>query len=207
MKKLNRALFAGALALLCTSCHEVTEANYQVIPLPQETNLTKETPFELNGSTTIVYPESNAQLKRNAEFLAEYLTQSAIGIGNPSTQAIAEGAEAKNNTIVLGLDPTIENKEGYVLTVTPQNVFIKGKTESGVFYGIQTLRKSIPPTKTGFEKIVLPAGTIKDAPRFPYRGMHLDVGRHFFPVEFIKEYIDLLALHNMNTFHWHLGRG
>lgn len=204
MKKLNRALFAGALALLCTSCHEVTEANYQVIPLPQETNLTKETPFELNGSTTIVYPESNAQLKRNAEFLAEYLTQSAIGIGNPSTQAIAEGAEAKNNTIVLGLDPTIENKEGYVLTVTPQNVFIKGKTESGVFYGIQTLRKSIPPTKTGFEKIVLPAGTIKDAPRFPYRGMHLDVGRHFFPVEFIKEYIDLLALHNMNTFHWHL---
>lgn len=204
MKKLNRALLAGALALVCTSCHKVTEANYQVIPLPQEMNLTKETPFELNGNTTIVYPENNELLKHNAEFLAAYLAQAAIGIGNPPTQATAEGAEVKEQTIVLDIDPTIENKEGYVLTVTPKNVFIKGKTENGVFYGIQTLRKSIPPTKTGFENIVLPTGTIKDAPRFSYRGMHLDVGRHFFPVEFIKEYIDLLALHNMNTLHWHL---
>lgn len=64
-------------------------------------------------------------------------------------------------------------------------------------------RKSIPATTAG-TKIALPAVTIKDYPRFSYRGMHLDVSRHFFPIEFVKKYIDLLALHNMNTFHWHL---
>ena len=80
---------------------------------------------------------------------------------------------------------------------------LNGQTENGVFYGIQTLRKSIP-SQTIASSILLPAGTIQDEPRFSYRGMHLDVGRHFFPIEFVKKYIDLLALHNMNTFHWHL---
>ena len=107
------------------------------------------------------------------------------------------------NAIVLGLDPGIANKEGYVLTTTPEGISINGQTENGVFYGIQTLRKSIPAGAKG-ATVLIPAGEIKDEPRFSYRGMHLDVGRHFFPKEFIKKYIDLLALHNMNTFHWHL---
>ena len=107
------------------------------------------------------------------------------------------------NAITLGLDPDIANKEGYVLTTTPEGISINGQTENGVFYGIQTLRKSIPAEAKG-ATILIPAGEIKDEPRFSYRGMHLDVGRHFFPIEFIKKYIDLLALHNMNTFHWHL---
>ena len=82
-------------------------------------------------------------------------------------------------------------------------ITITGATPAGVFYGMQVLRKSIPAQAQGAD-ILLPAGEIKDAPRFAYRGMMLDVGRHFFPVEFVKEYIDLLALHNMNTLHWHL---
>ena len=80
---------------------------------------------------------------------------------------------------------------------------IAGGTPQGVFYGIQTVRKSLPILATATE-VTLPATVITDAPRFGYRGMHLDCARHFFTVDFIKEYIDLLALHNMNRFHWHL---
>ena len=200
MRKLNHALLAGALALACASCTAEKEANYQVIPLPQEVSLTQENPFKLNENVLIAYPENNALLQRNAEFLSEYIQQATNYA--PKTKAIAAGEQVKN-AIVLGLDPSIANKEGYVLTTTPEGININGQTENGVFYGIQTLRKSIP-AEAKEATILIPAGEIKDEPRFSYRGMHLDVGRHFFPKEFIKKYIDLLALHNMNTFHWHL---
>lgn len=200
MRKLNHALLASALALACASCSTEKEANYQVIPLPQEVSLTQTTPFKLNENVLIAYPESNTLLQRNAEFLSEYIQQST-GYA-PKTKAIAAGEQVKN-AITLGLDPGIANKEGYVLTTTPEGISINGQTENGVFYGIQTLRKSIPAEAKGVT-ILIPAGEIKDEPRFSYRGMHLDVSRHFFPLEFMKKYIDLLALHNMNTFHWHL---
>ena len=200
MRKLNHALLAGALALACASCTAEKEANYQVIPLPQEVSLTQENPFKLNENVLIAYPENNALLQRNAEFLSEYIQQATNYA--PKTKAIVAGEQVKN-AIVLELDPGIANKEGYVLTTTPEGISINGQTENGVFYGIQTLRKSIPAETKG-ATILIPAGEIKDEPRFSYRGMHLDVGRHFFPKEFMKKYIDLLTLHNMNTFHWHL---
>ena len=201
MRKLTHMLLAGTLILACSSCGVETTANYQVIPLPQEVALSQESPFKLNAGTIIAYPENNALLKRNAEFLAEYISQST---GRTlQTEALAPGAEAPKGAITLGLDPAIGNREGYVLTVKADRVTLNGQTENGVFYGIQTLRKSIP-SQTIASSILLPAGTIQDEPRFSYRGMHLDVGRHFFPSEFVKKYIDLLALHNMNTFHWHL---
>ena len=202
MNKLSHLVLAGLLALACTSCaRQDIEASYQVVPLPQEVSLNAETPFRLNRNTLIAYPEGNDLLKRNAEFLAEYIGQ-ATGFVLP-TQGLAEGKEPAKHSIVLGLSADIANKEGYVLDVQADNVFLNGQTPNGVFYGIQTLRKAIPAQTTATD-ILLPAGVINDEPRFPYRGLHLDVSRHFFPLEFIKEYIDLLALHNMNTFHWHL---
>ena len=200
MTELYHALLAGAVALACTSCRVEKEADYQVIPRPQEISLTQEKPFTLSKNVLITYPESNALLKRNAEFLSEYIRQ-ATGYA-PKVKAAKERETAKN-AIALGLNPDIENEEGYVLTTTSESIQINGRTENGVFYGIQTLRKSIPAEAQKAD-VLLPAGCIKDEPRFAYRGMHLDVCRHFFPIEFIKEYIDLLALHNMNTFHWHL---
>lgn len=200
MRKLNHTLLASAIALACTACGTEQEANYQVIPLPQEVSLTQAEPFKLGENILIAYPENNALLKRNAEFLSEYIQQST-GYA-PQVKGMAEAEQVKN-AITLGIDPAIANKEGYVLTTTPEGIRINGQTENGVFYGIQTLRKSIPAEAKG-NAILVPAGEIKDEPRFPYRGMHLDVCRHFFPIEFVKKYIDLLALHNMNTFHWHL---
>lgn len=198
--KLNHVLLAGTIALTCASCQTGLTADYQVIPLPQEVNLTQEKTFKLSRNTRIVYPESNDLLRRNAEFLSGYISQST-GY-TLRTEAVA-GSEQVKNAITLAINPGIAGKEGYVLTTTARGVTIEGQTESGVFYGIQTLRKAIPAEAQG-ASILLPLGTVKDEPRFSYRGMHLDVGRHFFPTEFIKKYIDLLALHNMNTFHWHL---
>lgn len=200
MTKINHALLAGFIALACTSCKTEKEANYQVIPLPQEVSLTQEKPFQLTSSTCITHPEGNDLLKRNAEFLSEYIRQ-ATGYA-PRVKALKEG-ETEKNAINLALDTTVGNQEGYVLTATSESIRIAGQTANGVFYGCQTLRKSIPVEAQGAD-ILIPAGYIKDEPRFAYRGMHLDVCRHFFPLEFVKEYIDLLALHNMNTFHWHL---
>jgi hexosaminidase len=90
--------------------------------------------------------------------------------------------------------------EGYELIASPSGVTIRGASPAGLFYGLQTLRQLLPVDGSGR----IPTVTIRDAPRFPYRGMHLDVGRHLFPVAFIKRYIDLLARYKLNTFHWHL---
>lgn len=99
-------------------------------------------------------------------------------------------------------------QEGYRLSVSPAGIDISAATDAGVFYALQTLRQLLPAEIYGVERVarnwVMPAVTVVDQPRFGWRGMHLDVGRHFMPVAFIKKYIDLLALHKMNRFHWHL---
>ena len=201
MKKINKVWMAAALVAVCTACGKEAEATYQVVPLPQEVSLTQEAPFCLKKSTPIAYPEGNTLLQRNAEFLSEYIEQ-ATGYA-PQVKAFAPDSEPAKGSIVLNIDDDIENAEGYTLTVDADGVEIEGQTPNGVFYGVQTLRKSIP-MGTGATDILLPAGTVKDEPRFGYRGFMLDVSRHFFPVEFIKNFIDILALHNINTFHWHI---
>lgn len=195
-----KTLLIPFIACLFAACSSKQQASYSVVPLPQEISLNRDNPFLMNEKTIVAYPGNNLLLKRNAEFLSEYVNQST-GY-KLQLKALFEG-ESAENAIVLELNPKIGSKEGYLLSVTEKGILIEGQTENGVFYGIQTLRKSIPAVARG-SAILMPAGTVKDEPRFAYRGMHLDVARHFFPVEFVKEYIDLLALHNMNTFHWHL---
>jgi len=92
--------------------------------------------------------------------------------------------------------------DAYTLDVTKDGVVIEGDTYAGTFYGLQSLIQLLPVEQS--TALVIPAVAIQDAPRFAYRGMHLDVGRHMFPISFIKKYIDYLALHKMNYFHWHL---
>jgi hexosaminidase len=114
--------------------------------------------------------------------------------------------------ILIHVDSTMaaSGREAYSLSVTSAQVCVRAATAAGVFYGIQTLLQLMPPEvydtlmRAANRPFEIPAVTINDAPRFPYRGMHLDVSRHFFPASFIKRYIDLLALHKFNVFHWHL---
>ena len=185
---------AGFMLLSCNT--EVKEANYQIIPLPQEISVMDQAaPFILSNGTKIMYPEGNEKMQRNAEFLASYI-KDLTG----KSLAVQAGTDGKG--IILQLGGNAKNPEGYQLKVTSDQVVISGPTEAGVFYGIQTLRKSIPVAQ-GVD-IALPAVEINDYPRFSYRGAHLDVSRHFFPVDSVKRFIDMLALHNMNRFHWHL---
>lgn len=90
----------------------------------------------------------------------------------------------------------------YRMQVKKNGIYVSGDNENGVFYGVQTLLQLLPVNKSS--TLSIPYVNIEDYPRFAYRGLHLDVGRHFFPINFIKKYIDYIAFHKMNYFHWHL---
>lgn len=187
------------LLIVLLSCQkESIEADYQIIPLPQQIQIvSNEKPFILNERTRILYPEENKGLKDCAQLLAQYIkdkTHKEITIGS---------GKDTNNAILLQILPKDKNPEGYQLEVSRQHIIINGNSEAGVFYGIQNLRKSLPIAQDN-ENIILPAVHINDFPRFPYRGAHFDVSRHFFSVNEVKTYLDMMALHNMNTLHWHL---
>lgn len=188
-------LTAGALA--ACSPKDVRTGDLNVIPLPQEmTETANAAPFVIRTSTTICYPEGNAKLERTAHLLASYIKE-------VTGTEVKIGTKAGDNCIVLGLDPAIAQKEGYELNITADRVTLNGQTEAGVFYGAQTIHKALPITE-GKALGSLPAGNVKDYPQYSYRGFMIDVGRHFFSVDYLKELIDVMALHNINYFHWHL---
>ena len=189
----------GIACLICMAwaCSSVQQsADYRVVPLPNEIVSTMGEPFRLDNQVKILYPENNPDMQRNAAFLAEYVKEST-----GRTLAVAPGTEG-THAIVLQLGLDVENPEAYRMEVNANQVTIAAASPAGVFYGIQTLRKSLPVGQEG--EIVLPPVTINDEPRFAYRGMMLDVCRHYFSLDSIKRYIDILALHNINRFHWHL---
>ena len=188
-------LAGGGLAACAPS--EVQTGDLNVIPQPQEVITTAEAaPFVIRSSTSICYPEGNAKLERTAHLLASYIKE-------VTGTEVKIGTKAGNNCIVLGLNPAIAQKDGYELNITADQVTINGSTEAGVFYGTQTIHKALPITG-GKALGSLPAGTVKDFPQYGYRGFMIDVGRHYFPVAYLKELIDVMALHNINYFHWHL---
>lgn len=194
--------FLQLMGLLCLSiiftsgATKKSVANYHVIPLPNEIIVQKNKHFILDENVKIVYPTSNEKMQKNANFLSQYIKdQCGIEI-NTTTDSKTK------KSIALRLDLESADPEAYRIVVNPQQIIVSASTENGIFYGIQTLRKSIPTEKS--TTVEFPAATVNDAPRFPYRGMHLDVARHFFSVDEVKTYIDILALHNVNTFHWHL---
>ena len=176
------------------NCHEnkIYNTEVYIIPKPLTQTINKGS-FVLSNSTGINYPEA---FRVSAEFFESYIKES---------KAILL---TKGDEIQFILDTTIENDEGYSIEILPERIEIKAKTDQGAFYAVQTLRQLLPSefeNGTFKEKeVILPCITILDAPQFAYRGMHLDVSRHMFSVDFIKRYIDALAMLKMNTFHWHL---
>lgn len=197
MKKWFISMGMGCLLVLAAACSSVQQsADYRVVPLPNEITPMEGKAFTLDNRVKILYPEGDADMQRNAGFLAGYVLEST-----GKTLAVEAGATG-SHAIVLRLGLQTENPEAYLLEVNEDQVTITGSSAAGVFYGIQTLRKSLPVAKDA--QVVLPPVRVNDAPRFAYRGMMLDVCRHFFSLDSVKRYIDILALHNINRFHWHL---
>lgn len=203
MKKLSTLLIAG-LMLLAMGCSQKNN-EYNLVPYPQELTA-QQGSFELNQSTKVLYNGSE-----NSQFVAQVFAdfiQPATGL--QLTVESTEGQAAVKNAVCFVEDTNLKGVEGsYQLEVTGNGILVKANNPVGLFYGFQTIRQLMPAELEAKEVVngivwTVPAVAITDAPHFSYRGLHLDVGRHFFPVDFIKKYIDLLALHKMNVFHWHL---
>lgn len=125
------------------------------------------------------------------------------------TECIVEEEKREKNIVFFDLDTSIAD-EGYSLDIDPSKIIIKASSAAGFYYAVQSLKQLLPIAVYGdkesdlVEEWEVPCAHIDDAPRFSYRGMHLDVARHFFSVDEVKRYIDLLAMHKLNVFHWHL---
>lgn len=196
MKKFLILLGTSACIMALAMCKEgvTTTAQYSVVPLPASIEETAEAkPFALTSKTVIAYPETDTVLARQASLLAEYIdAQTGIKVST------APG----DGNILLASNLSAENPEAYTLVVNADKVEIDGASAAGTFYGIQTLRNAIPSENA--DKVLLPEVKISDEPRFGYRGAHLDVCRHFFPADSVKKFIDLMAMHKLNKFHFHI---
>ena len=199
--RVKNIIAIGIIAMTLISCSgELQKADYQVIPLPKNiTENTAEKPFILSKNTCITYPTSQVELAKEANFLSEFLNE-ILGY----SLKVEASDSFKTGAINLSVDPTIfTEKDSYKIIVNENNINIISSETSSAFFAIQTLRKSLPFDAKG-ENIVMPAAEIYDYPRFGHRGMMLDVSRHIFDLDSIKEFIDVMALHNMNKFHIHL---
>jgi hexosaminidase len=158
--------------------------------------------FVFSARTTVILPVSHDAFDFTADYLRKHLA-AASGYALKSAPR-----RPSTNVVVFSADSGL-GREAYTLRVTPQRIDITSGDPAGAFYAVQTLLQLLPPEvfSTGRVKGVhwtVPCVTIEDHPRYTWRGMHLDCARHFFPVEFVKRYIDEIAFHKLNTFHWHL---
>ncbi|MGJ8684130.1 MAG: beta-N-acetylhexosaminidase [Nonlabens sp.] len=192
-----RFLILLSLILTLFSCDEpkVSLLSPSIIPAPQSLQVNPGH-FTINNQTTI---SNGDDFTASYKFLTAFLEK--------ATARKWKTEYSDNNAIVLEYDASITSKEGYSIISKDRNITIKASSDAGAFYAVQSLIQLMPAALQIPETsntIHIPAVTIKDEPRFAYRGMHLDVSRHMYDVEFIKKYIDAMAMLKMNTFHWHL---
>lgn len=191
---------ALAAVMLLASCNQKQATAPALIPQPVEIKVSAGQ-YRLAPGTGITWSGSP-----ETAGVAEQLALSL----RPATGYELAVAEGTDGEISLVTDASQEWKpEEYRLTVEKRKVTLSAGTAEGLFRGVQTLRQLFPPQIFGTEpaddvKWAVPCVTVSDYPRFEWRGMHLDVSRHFFDKEFVKRYIDILAMHKMNVFHWHL---
>jgi hexosaminidase len=203
MKKILYFIMACLILLSGCKNSSLPVSDMAIIPAPVSIKSLKGK-FVFSDKTRIILSQQGDDIKLAADFLA-MLVKNPTGL----ELKIMNGNKPSIRSVFMKIDTTVINNEGYILTVTEKKIVIGAKSAAGLFYAVQTLRQLMPvevETPAIVKGIVLsvPACEIKDQPQFAYRGMLLDVGRHLFPVEYIKRYIDMIALHKMNTFHWHL---
>lgn len=170
-------------------------SSVNIIPAPVQLML-KNGNFVLDKSVSVQFQASSKELRQAGTFFI-HAVNNLSGMEMP-----VNAVSAKSIRFVIGKYDEIGN-EGYLLNVSSDKVEIEANTRAGIIYGIQTMLQTLPPIRTNAE-LSIPCMYIKDYPRFAWRGMHLDVSRHFFGTDIIREYIDLMAAYKMNTFHWHL---
>ncbi len=185
---------------------------YTIIPRPASIDA-RPGEFVVNPSTRIRVPVGQIALKTMAETFAGQLHLSTgLTVQILETDQTMNTADAllTNAIVFVPVTDTALGAEGYRMDVTAQRITIEATAPKGFFYAVQTLYQLLPPVVLGniqaatLQNQAIPACRIVDRPRYRYRGLHLDVSRHFFPVAFIKKQLDLMALHKFNTFHWHL---
>ena len=195
------------VVLLCAIClwaqhivaAEVSTGNWNIIPLPSQVNEVKAKGFTLKDGCTVRVSETGNEsenMHRNARMLIN-------GVANAVNIAMTESSKKRRGEVVLSLDSTLADEQ-YSIKADSRSIIVKGGSAKAVFYGIQTIIKALPANCQNIKKVTLPAVQISDSPRFAYRGFMIDESRHFFGVDYIKCVIDMLALHNINYFHWHL---
>ena len=205
-KRINQiiSLMLFGFIVFCMSCTQQkngieTKNSIKVIPQPKSVKSLNSS-FAVTSETRIITNSKDDKILSTAQLLSGALSQILENDINVSSDD-----ENQKNIIVLsesGEDKSL-GKEGYTLIVDKNRIMIKGQP-AGLFYGMQTLLQLIPVESAGNDKILIPACEINDQPRFVWRGMHLDVSRHFFGPKMIKKYIDIMAMYKLNTFHWHL---
>jgi len=182
------------------SCIRAEGGALSIIPEPVNTKTYKGY-FTVDSKTKVL---SNI-VGEEGDALKEYLTnhiESFYKI-NPLERGFSD--RASKGDIFLKLDERVDiPAEGYKLRVAKNGITITGKDNAGLFYGIQTLIQMMPPESDSLQQVNTPLAEITDYPRFKWRGLHLDVCRHFMPKEFVLKYLDYMAMHKLNTFHFHL---
>jgi hexosaminidase len=203
-KLTNYFMVAFFLMLLACSSPEVKFYNEGIRIVPQPNDLVAgEGSFTLNPKTVFVVEDAAEVQSVIGFFNAKIKTATGFNLA-------VQAGEVSANYISVKIMPEREmGDEAYALTVSEAGVAIEAKTARGAFYGLQTMLQLLPaeiesPVMVSDVPWEMPAVTINDAPQFPYRGMHLDVCRHFIPVENIKKHLDMMALFKLNKFHWHL---
>ncbi|RKE55852.1 beta-N-acetylhexosaminidase [Sphingobacterium detergens] len=193
------------LTLLLISLNSMVTAQTKPAIIPEPVLYTQgEGTFTIDAGTSIVIPQSHTELKPLAEHLNKWIAEL-----NGTTLAIANGSEKSTSTISLLLNPSlnnINNDEGYQLSITKNKVILQARKPAGLFNGLQTFRQLLCQAGNGpqQQQLSLPVVEITDYPRFQWRGLMLDVSRHFFSTDFVKKFIDDMARYKYNVFHWHL---
>ena len=206
MKKLSFFLFI-ALVIAGTLSANAQRAEYDVIPLPKEVKVDSASVFVLKNGMGVSFDASNEEVYRNVLFFRQWVEETtgvtlklAPGDKKAAIRMSLDYPKAKGE---VESDLTEQQKEAYMIKVDKKGIAIIARQPIGLFRAAQTLRKSLPIVKNA-DKVELPYAEIFDEPRFEYRGVLLDCGRHYFTVEFIKKFLDVMALHGSNQFHWHL---
>lgn len=186
------------MLLGCLLLNAQAQSKVNIIPQPVSLRVVDGF-FTLDGNTSIRFGSTNKELKAAADFFAAYV-KNVTGCSLPLNVA------GKHTVQLVISKMALLGKEGYQLDVSPNKIVITANAKEGIVYGMQTLFQTMPPIRTN-AIVQIPCMMVTDYPRFKWRGMHLDVSRHFFSTDVIKQYLDLMATYKLNVFHWHLTDG